>query len=172
MTTTLHSTTIVPMKKALNNFLNVLEKAKHFSKENNIDVETFLTARLSPNHSHFTKEIQSMTDIVSEYVSRITGEPATTITETEKTIDELEERIRRTIVILDKTTAEEINDREATKVHILYYPGKFISGEDYAREYVMPNFYFHLVMAYAILRQKTIPFGQIDYLGELDFIKE
>jgi len=56
------------------------------------------------------------------------------------------------------------------KVSLSWAPGKVIGGEDYLLEVAIPNIFFHIGMAYAILRQNGVDVGKMDFLGSMNFV--
>ncbi len=91
----------------------------------------------------------------------------------ETTFDQLRERIMLTIQLLEAVDEQKFNDAATKPVLMETSMGnfKFESGESYASDYAMPNFYFHLTSAYCILRHLGVPIGAFDYLGKDTFVK-
>ena len=85
----------------------------------------------------------------------------------EKTIPELKARIEKTIAFLKSIAPEKITGKEGIKVSLPYFPIKYITGFEYATEYLLPNFYFHIVTAYSILRKNGVDIGKKDYINGL-----
>ena len=61
-------------------------------------------------------------------------------------------------------------DASERKVKLSWAPGKVIGGEDYVLQVVIPNVYFHIAMAYAILRHEGVEVGKMDFLGSMNFV--
>ena len=85
----------------------------------------------------------------------------------EKTIPELKARIEKTIAFLKSIAPEKITGKEGIKISLPYFPTKYITGFEYATEYLLPNFYFHIVTAYSILRKNGVDIGKKDYINGL-----
>jgi hypothetical protein len=85
----------------------------------------------------------------------------------EKTFAELVARIDKTLAFVATIQPEQIIGKEAIKVTLPYWQDKHMTGFEYATEFVLPNFYFHLTTAYAILRKNGVDIGKEDYMGGL-----
>ena len=88
--------------------------------------------------------------------------------DTESTLDELRARIRRTLEAIAKIDAKTIDAGAEREVAIPIGGGRkaMTTGGNYLTHFALPNFYFHLVTAYDILRYAGVPIGKRDYLGE------
>jgi hypothetical protein len=89
-----------------------------------------------------------------------------------KTAEELKARIEKTLAFLKTIKPEQIIGREDTKISLHFFPGKKMSSFEYATLYLMPNFYFHVVTAYSILRKNGVEVGKGDYLANLPWQDE
>jgi hypothetical protein len=103
----------------------------------------------------------------SASASRLTGKAAESHADTEQTLDELRARIRSVIGYLDGLSAKDFEGAAARVITQLRWEGKWMTGADYFIEHAVPNFYFHLTTAYAILRHIGVKLGKRDYLGAL-----
>jgi len=79
----------------------------------------------------------------------------------------LHARVRATIAYLDGFTAKDFEKAATSVVTQPRWEGKTMTGEDYFMEHAVPNFFFHLTTAYAILRHNGVNIGKRDYLGAL-----
>ena len=100
---------------------------------------------------------------------RITGREAPSHADTEKTIPELRARIETTLGILGGFQEKDFEKSATQVVSQPRWEGKTMSGADYFMEHAVPNFFFHVVTAYAILRHNGVELGKGDYLGKLSF---
>jgi len=87
--------------------------------------------------------------------------------EGEQTLDDLRARIRSTIEYLDGFSEKDFENAATATISTPRWEGKVMSGADYLLEHAIPNFFFHLTMAYAILRHNGVDVGKRDYLGAL-----
>lgn len=127
-------------------------------------------ARLAPDMFPFARQVQIATDNARLGVARLTGKEMPAFSDSEATFGELHERIMKTIDSLAPLTASDFADAAERKVELKYYPGQYMKGADYMKEYLVPNFFFHVAMAYAILRNAGVPIGKADFLGALPLI--
>jgi len=170
METNLYTTTIPPMRKALLALSEVLEKACAFAESKKTSRRSFeealLADRIIFDQLPLSAQIQIACDNAKGGAARLAGIEAPKFEDTEKTFAELRTRIEKTILFLD-TVKDEVVGQEARRVTLSHYPEKHLLAHEYAREYLLPNFYFHVVTAYAILRKNGLAIGKSDYIGEL-----
>ena len=161
----LHSFAIVQSRKMLLNLDKWLETAAAHAAKKPFDPNVLLAARLAPDQFALVRQVQSACDSAKGNASRLTGKEAPKHPDTEQTLDELRARIKTVVAHLDTYTEADFEGAEARHVVLSFIPGKYILGADYAREFGEPNFYFHVNMAYAILRHNGVELGKRDYLG-------
>jgi hypothetical protein len=149
--------------KMLTGLKTVLKKAG----EHGLDEATLLNDRLAPDMFPLVKQVQVATDNAKGMIGRITKVETPKFEDTETTFAELDARIDKTIAFLQTVTKEEFKDASNAQVTLPYFPGKFMTGYDYAREYVIPNFFFHVATAYAIVRKNGVAVGKADYMNSL-----
>lgn len=153
--------------KMLGGVKNVLAKSEAYVKESNADEVTFLKTQLAPDMFPLTRQVQIATDNAKGAVARLTGQEAPKYEDTETTFAELNARIDKTIEYVQSIPESAFEGAHTRQVTLPYFPGKFMTGEGYAREYVVPNFLFHVTAAYAIARMEGVPLGKTDYLNGL-----
>jgi uncharacterized protein len=139
-------------------------EAKKFSPDN------FCTARLAPDMLPFTRQIQIACDSAKRAASVLSGKEAPAHEDNETTMAQLRERIQKCIGYLGTFRAEDfaaVTPKTVIKVPTQSPPPKAMFAEDalYARQ--VPNFFFHVMIAYALLRQGGVEVGKLDYLGDL-----
>ena len=163
---------IVPQSvKMLHNLSHILTKAEKYAETKKIDADYFPTARLAPDMLNFTRQIHIACDTAKLGCSRLTGKDAPKHDDTEKTLPELKARIESTIGYLSKFTAADFKDAETRQITQPRWEGKYLTGTEYANHHVLPNLYFHITAAYAILRHNGVDIGKKDYLGEMPYKK-
>jgi hypothetical protein len=159
--------TLCQMKKMLVNLDKWLDAAAAFAKEKSFDPNVFLTLRLAPDQFAFVRQVQSACDTFKLGTARLAGKEAPSHPDTEQTLDELHARVGK---VLAYFTGFNEKDFEGAATRIITTPrweGKAMTGADYFLEHAMPNFFFHVTHAYAILRHNGVPLGKRDYLGPL-----
>ena len=155
------------MKKMLGQLDKWLETATAFAATKSFDPNTFLELRLAPDQFAFGRQVQTACDTAKVAASRLTGKEAPSQAETDKTIDDLRTRIRGVITYLDGFSEKDFEQAATRSITQPRWEGKVMTGADYFLEHAMPNFFFHLTHAYAILRHNGVGVGKRDYLGPL-----
>lgn len=154
----------VPMFiKGLQGLKNILTKAA----EHGLDEATLLQERLAPDMFPFVKQVQVACDHAKGAAARLTGSEVPTYEDTEATIEELHARIDKTLAFLETVSEDSFKDAAERRITLPYFPGKFMTGFAYAREYAIPNFYFHVSMAYALIRKNGVQIGKADFINGL-----
>ncbi|KIG15068.1 hypothetical protein DB30_06100 [Enhygromyxa salina] len=155
------------MKKQLAQMDSWLMTAATYADAKKFDVDVFMTQRLAPDQFALARQVQIACDAAKLGAARITGKEAPSHADSEQTIAELRERIAATLTYLEGLTAADFGDVGERTVTQSRWEGKVMSTHDYLLEHVMPNFYFHSVHVYAILRHNGVGLGKRDYLGTL-----
>jgi hypothetical protein len=88
----------------------------------------------------------------------------------ERTIDELRSRIRKTVAFAESVMEAQYAGASERKIRLSWAPGKVIGGEDYLLQMTIPNTFFHIAMAYAILRHNGVDIGKRDFRGPINWI--
>ena len=169
--TNLYTITVPPMMKALGALSKILDKAAAYAESKKTPKRTFeealLNDRLIFDQFSLLMQIQRVSDNAKNGIARIAGIEAPKMEDAEKTVAELQARIEKTLAFLKTIKPEQLIGREEAKVSLPYWNGKSLTGFEYATEYLLPNFYFHLVTAYSILRKNGVDVGKDDYIGGL-----
>lgn len=151
----------------LRNLDAILAKAQAHAEAKKIDPAVLMSARLFPDMLPFVKQVQIATDHAKGAAARLAGVEVPRFEDTEQSFDELRARLAKTIAFVESFSAAQINGSEDRDI-ALKAGGKEMSfkGMPYLIGYAIPNFYFHLVTAYNILRHNGIEIGKGDYLGK------
>jgi uncharacterized protein len=166
MSFTIYDASITPMTRFLENLSKILDKAAAQAITEGRDLQALLDARLAPDMFPFTRQIQIVSDTAKGCAARLSGKEPPSWPDEEKTFPELQERIARTIKYLKAIRPEEFANAEGREI-VLKFPSRTIQmmGGDYVNNFVMPNFHFHMTVAYGLLRANGIAIGKMDYLG-------
>ena len=150
----------------LDNLAAILDKAQQHAHDHKIEPQVLLNARLAPDMYPLLRQVQIVSDGVKGCAARLAGIAVPSFADTESSFAELQARISKTAEFLRSVTPEQFDGSEerAISLSFLGLELKF-SGQDYLLNFVLPNFYFHLSMAYAILRHNGVPLGKMDFLG-------
>ena len=153
----------------LNALSGVLDKAKAFAAAKKIDDSVLLNTRLAPDMFPFVRQVQVATDLAKNGAARLAGVEPPRFEDNEKTIDELKSRLSRAVTFikgLDPKAIDAATDRQITFPLGPTNKGE-MRGDDYLNHFVLPNVYFHLTAAYAILRHCGVDLGKRDFLGAI-----
>jgi len=162
---TLYDTSVPAFIRGLQSLSHIITVAEKYAKENGISEEDIMTASLAPDMLPFTFQIWTVSNTAKNALVRVVGAEAIPMEDNEKTFADLQTRIKKTLKILegvDKSVFEGVEGKEVTMT-IQKQERKF-TGLSYLTGFAMPNFYFHLCTAYAILRSKGVPIGKGDFL--------
>lgn len=155
------------MKKQLGQLDKWLETAAAYAETKKFDSKNFLGLRLSVDQFPFTRQVQVACDTAKLGASRLTGKDAPTQPDTEETLEQLRARVQATVAYLDGFTVKDFESAATRSITQPRWEGKTMTGADFFLEHALPNFYFHLTTAYALLRHAGVPLGKRDFLGTL-----
>ncbi len=171
METNLYTVTIPPMMKALGALSKILDKAAAYAESKTTPKRSFeealLNDRLIFDQFPFIAQVRIACDNAKGGAARLAEVEIPAFEDNEKTIPELQARIEKTLAFLKTIKPEQVIGKEDIKISLPYWDGKSLTGFEYATQYLMPNFYFHVVTAYDILRKNGVPLGKSDYIGGL-----
>lgn len=159
--------TVPIFTKTLKALDSLLAKAQQIVAEKGADEAFLLEARLAPDMFPLKKQIQIACDNAKGAAARLSGTEAPVHVDEETTLAELRDRITKTLELLATFSEEAFTEAATRKVTLPYFPAKYLTGLDYAREYALPNFFFHVTTAYAILRKEGLSVGKSDFMGGL-----
>jgi hypothetical protein len=156
--------------KTLRNLDAILVKATAYAEARKFPVDNFLTQRIAPDMLPFSRQVQIACDAAKAAAGGISGREVPKFADEEKTFAELRERIAKTVALLDSFKPEDFAKSATMLVKVPNPPGKVMHAEASLLSRSLPNFFFHVVTAYAILRAGGVEIGKRDYLGELELL--
>ena len=159
--------TVRQMRKMLGQVDKWLETAAAHAQAKKFDPNSYLAFRLAPDQFAFGKQVQTACDTAKLVAARLGGKEAPAHPDTEQTLDELRTRVRTVTTYLETFSAQDFEGAATRVITQPRWEGKVMSGADYFLEHGVPNFFFHLTHAYAILRHNGVSLGKRDYLGPL-----
>jgi hypothetical protein len=149
-----------------------LDKAQQYADEKRFDAQALTTSRLAPDMKPFVFQVQTACDHAKGAAARLSGRTPPRHDDNEQTIDDLRARIRTTLAFIESVPESEYAGAEERTIRLPWAPeGKHLSAQDYLLRISIPNVYFHLTTAYAILRHNGVPIGKKDFLGEIRWIE-
>ena len=144
----------------------ILKKAEAFAEAKKIDSTVLVNDRLAPDMLPLSKQIQIATDGVKGCVARLADMEIPSYADTETTIAQLQERVAKTIAFIKTVPADKVDGTEDKDIVLKLRDTEMpFKGQAYLLNFVMPNFFFHVTMAYAILRHNGVEIGKRDFLG-------
>jgi hypothetical protein len=152
--------------RILRNLDAILVKAQTHAAARKIEPGVLLAARLFPDMLPLTKQVQIATDHAKGALARLAGVEVPKFEDNEQSFDELRARLAKTIAFVESFTASQVDGSEARDI-ALRVGGHDLAfkGQDYLLGFAVPNFYFHVVTAYNILRHNGVEIGKQDYIG-------
>ena len=139
--------------------------------EAELDEAALMEARLAPDMKPFPDQIRMAAFSARSCVARLTAQPWPKTDDSEASLTELKATVALSIAFVEGVEASAFEAAEGRRVE-LRFPGVELNfeGAGYLTSFALPNFYFHVSMAYAILRHLGLPLGKRDYLGQLELI--
>jgi len=153
----------------LNALSGVLEKGAAFEATKKLDAAVLPNTRLAPDMFCLTRQVQMATDFVRRGAARLADVDAPVYEDNETTIEQLRSRIAKTVEFLQSLDGNKIDASAEREITFPLGPTNkgHMKGDDYLNHFVLPNFYFHLTAAYAILRHCGVDIGKRDFLGAI-----
>jgi hypothetical protein len=166
MSITLHAASHGVFKKALTQLLHVMEKGVASAKARNFDVSVLFNARLAPDMLPFSRQIQLTSDFAKNSMARLAGVDPPKFEDTETTLDELLVRVKKTIDYIDTLSPASLEGGEQRQIRIALRDRTVeFPGLEFLQVWALPNFFFHHVTAYNLLRHNGVDLGKRDFLG-------
>lgn len=168
MSISMYAASIPVFKQMLDSLSDVLNKAEAHAAEKKIDPNALLQARLFPDMFPLTRQVQIAADFAKSVSARLAGTDMPAYEDNEQSFADLRSRIAKTLAFLDTLAPAQIDGSEQRE--IVLRPGtpkeqKF-AGQPYLLHYGLPQFFFHVTTAYAILRHNGVEVGKRDYMGK------
>jgi hypothetical protein len=162
-----YDATVPAFQQMLKSLSGLLTKAEAHCKTKNIQPEVLLGARLYPDMLPLTKQIQLACDFAGKSCARLAHVDVPTTPDTEKSFEELQQRLARTIDYLKTFKPAQLDGADAKDVTFPAGPNTSLTlkGQEFVNRTAFPNFYFHAATAHGILRHNGVEIGKRDFLG-------
>ena len=167
----LHDQSVVQMSKMLRGLLAWLDAGVTLAETKKFDPETLLQARLAPDQYPLLRQVQSACDAAKSAAARLAGVEVPSHPDTETTLDEIRQRVQKTLGFLETITPQQTDGAEDRPIGLPFLDGKTIEAAHYLTDLAVPNFYFHVTTAYAILRHNGVNLGKRDFIGSLRLLE-
>lgn len=152
--------------QGLKGLSGVLEKAAAHIEAKKMDQNAFLQARLYPDMLPMGRQVQIACDFAKGAVARLASADMPTFEDTETTFAELKARVDKTIAYISSVSPAAIDGSEDKDISLVRRGETHVfKGQAYLLEQAMPNFWFHVTTAYAILRHNGVEVGKKDFLA-------
>jgi hypothetical protein len=155
------------MAKMLSNLDRWLDAGIAHAEKKSFDPAVLLAARLAPDQYALLRQIQAACDSAKFAAARTTGREPPKHPDTEQTLEEIRARIRTVLDYLETFGPADFEGVETRVVPLGFAKGKAMLATDYLSEMAIPNFYFHLTHAYAILRHNGVELGKPAFMGSM-----
>jgi uncharacterized protein len=153
-------------RKSLTQLLHVMEKGVANAKARNFDTSVLVNARLAPDMLPFSKQIQLTSDFAKNSLARLAAIDPPKFEDNETTMDELVARVKKTLDYLSTVPAASLEGSEDRDIKIPLRDRTLeMKGLAFLQHWAIPNFYFHFVTAYNLLRHNGVDIGKRDFLG-------
>jgi len=168
MALSLYDFSVPALTRGLTNLSAILDKAAAHAAAKKFDSIVLAQSRLFPDMYALTQQVQIACDTAKGAAARLAGIEAPKHEDNEATLDELKARIAKTLDFLKTVTAAQLQGAENRSIE-LKFPSRTMrfTGAAYLTDFVLPNFYFHSSIVYALVRKAGVEVGKRDFLGAI-----
>jgi hypothetical protein len=153
-------------KRSLTQLLHIMEKGIANAKARNFDTGVLVASRLAPDMLPFSKQIQLTSDFAKNSMARLAGVDPPKFEDNEATMEELVARVKKTLDYIATVPASALEGSETRDIKIpLRDRTMEFQGLPFLQNWALPNFFFHHVTAYNLLRHNGVDVGKRDFLG-------
>ena len=153
-------------KKSLTQLLHIMEKGVANAKARNFDPNVLAGTRLAPDMFVFSKQIPLTSDFAKNSMARLAGIDPPKFDDTETTMEELVARVKKTLDYIGTVPASAVDNSEDRDIKIPLRDRTIeTKGLPFLQNWALPNFFFHYVTAYNLLRHNGVDIGKRDFLG-------
>jgi uncharacterized protein len=168
MATSLYDFSIPALTRGLTNMSAILDKAAAYAAAKKLDAAVLPQARLYPDMHPLSRQVQIACDTAKGAAGRLAGVEVPKHEDTETTLPELKARIAKTLDFLKTISADKVSGDESRTIELKFPNGSWkFTALSYVNDFVLPNFYFHASMFYALLRKSGVEIGKGDFLGAI-----
>jgi hypothetical protein len=165
---TLYDFSIPALTRGLTNMSAILDKAAAFAAAKKVDGAVLAQTRLFPDMHPLSRQVQIACDTAKGAAGRLAGVEVPKHEDTETTLPELKARIAKTVDFLKTVTAAKFPSDDSRAIELKFPSGAWkFTALSYVNDFVLPNFYFHTSMVYALLRKSGVEIGKGDFLGAI-----
>lgn len=167
MPLSMYQASVPVFRQMLASLAAILDKADAFATEKRIDPSVLLQARLYPDMLPLVRQVQIACDHAKGATARLSGAEPPKFADEEKTFAEIKARIARTLDYISSVPAANVDGSESRAISLKVGSNQVeLQGQSYLLGFALPNFFFHVTTAYAILRHNGLDIGKRDFLGQ------
>jgi len=167
MTISMHAASVPVFRQMLGSLGEILAKTEAHAQDRKIEPAALLQSRLFPDMLPLVRQVQIACDFAKGVTARLAGAEVPVYDDKEQTFGELRALVARTIAFVDGFDATAFDGSEQRE--IVTRPGtpkeRRFDGQSYLLSYGLPQFFFHVATAYALLRHNGVEIGKRDYMG-------
>lgn len=168
MAISMYDFSIPMLTRGLTNMSAILDKAAAHAAAKKFDPAVLAQTRLFPDMHALVRQVQIACDTAKGAAARLAQVEVPKHEDTEATLADLKARIAKTLDFLKTVNAAQLKDAESRDIEIKFPNGSWkFTGIGYLTDFVLPNFYFHVGMVYALLRKSGVEIGKMDFLGAI-----
>ena len=166
MSLSMYQASVPVFQHQLGALSKILAKGEEHAAARKLNPDALIQCRLYPDMFPLAKQVQIASDAAKGAIARLAGADVPSFEDTESTFAELQERCAKTISFIGTFKPEQIDGSEEKEI-VLKLGGQNVTfpGQQYLLGFAMPNFYFHMTTAYALLRHCGVEVGKRDFLG-------
>src|SRR5277367_63656 len=166
MSISMYDFSIPVLTRGLTNMSAILDKAAAHATAKKFDSAVLAQARLFPDMHPLVRQVQIACDTAKGAAARLANIEVPKHEDTEVTFADLKARIAKTVEFLKSVSAAQLQGAEGRSIEIKFPNGAWkFTATGYLTDFVLPNFYFHISMVYALLRKNGVEIGKGDFLG-------
>lgn len=166
MTLSMHQASAPLFARQLRAMASFLAKSEDVARDEALDQAVLTGGRLAPDMFPLTRQVQIACDMAKGCVARLAGQEVPSWPDDETSFADLAARIDRTVAYIEGVPAAAIDGSEERPITIALRDRTMeMTGQPYLLNFVLPNFYFHVATAYAILRHQGMPLEKRDFIG-------
>lgn len=168
MTLSMYQASVPALVHTLHNLDAILDKAAAHAANRKIDPAVLINSRLYPDMLPFARQVQIATDHAKGCAARLAGLEPPRYEDKEASFAELSVRLQKTVAYLESIRPEQVDGSETRTISVARHDTSIsFPGRRYLLYFALPNFYFHVTTAYAILRHCGVEIGKQDFIGNV-----
>jgi len=163
----IHRLTVAAMTRSLHNTALFMDRAEIYAVAKDIPLDVYLQARLFPDMFSLLQQLQYVSYLAVEYAKHFSAAPPPRVGYDETSWPELRHSLQVAADYLAAISPDQVAKHADKIVPIFMDENLGMTTVDYASTIIIPDFYFHMTLAYALLRHNGVPLGKSDFLGNL-----